>query len=215
MYSPGAWTPLCIWWNEDLFCFLNSRYSTEPGFWQDGNLKVLGLWGKRHWGRADAELQRADGMLAWTPQIWIHIASAVKWEWESGLDGWDLFAFVSCFVESILHVYRAEDICCLQGSDSQFLLRCQNCRRQNWLSSRGQLTFPVMQQPPMLRLAVSLWLLCVALENLPKKRIFKKETTLCISNENRCWPQMPHLLQVSWILFRAVCKSSLAAFILN
>lgn len=51
--------------------------------------------------------------------------------------------------------------------------------------------------------------------NLPKKRIFLKETTLCISNENNCWPQMSHRLQVSWILFRALCKSSLGTFQLN
>lgn len=93
--------------------------------------------------------------------------------------------------------------------------RCQNCRRQNWPSSRGELTFPEMRQPPMPTLAVSLWLLCMALENLPKKRIFKKDTTLCISKENNCWPQMPHLLQVCWILFKAVCKSSLGTFLLN
>lgn len=128
-----------------------------------------------------------------------------------GLDGGGLLSFI----ESILHVYRAQDICCLQGNDSQFLLRCQNCRRQNWPSSRGELTFPVMQQPPMLRLAVSLWLMCVALEKLAKKIIFKKETTLCISIKNKCWPQMPHLLQVSWIVFLALCKSSLGTFKLN
>lgn len=214
MYSPGAWTPLFIWWNEDLFCFLNSRYSTEPGFWHDSNLKVLGLWGKRHLGRADAELQSADGILAWTLQFEFRLQ--VLWN-GNGSRGWAEGAYLHLspvLLRGILCVYGAEDICCLQGSDSQFLLRCQNCRRQNWLSSRGQLTFPVMQQPPMLRLAVSLWLLCVALENLPKKRLFKKET-LCISNENRCLPQMPHLLQVSWILFWAVCKSSLGAFNLN
>lgn len=100
-----------------------------------------------------------------------------------GLDRGGLFAFVSSFIESILHVYRAKDICCLQGNDSQFLLRCQNCRRQNWPSSRGELTFPVVQQPSTPRLAVSLWLMCVALENLPKKIIFKKEAMLCISSD--------------------------------
>lgn len=123
-----------------------------------------------------------------------------------GLDRGGLFAFVSGFIESILRVYQAKHIYCLQGNDSQFLLRCQNCRRQNWLSSRGELTFLWCSSLPC-RGWQSFWLLCVALKNLPKKRIFKKETTLCINNENRCWLQMPHLLRVSWVLFRAVCKT--------
>lgn len=94
-----------------------------------------------------------------------------------GLDGGGLFAFVSGFTESILHVYQAEDVGCLQGSDSQFLLRCQNCRRQNWLSSRGQLTLPVMQQPPSPRLAASLWLLseCGTRKPSREENFFKKK----------------------------------------
>lgn len=93
-----------------------------------------------------------------------------------GLDGGSLFAFVSGFTESILHVYQAEDICCLQGNDSQFLLRCQNCRRQNWLSSRGELTFPVMQQPPMPRLAVSA--VCGTRKPSKEEIFFKRNNTL-------------------------------------
>lgn len=61
----------------------------------------------------------------------------------------------------------------------------------------------------------SLTAACSSRKPSKEEDILKEETTLCISNEYRRWPQMPRGLQVSWMLFSALCKSSVGAFMPN
>lgn len=216
--SPGPCTHLYLWWNRDLFqvfkilltYFLNSRSSRKHGF----------PWGKV-WRFQVYETRATVGKgWSWTQQSWwsalidsTNLNSECKW-CETSIGGGDWteeaclhLSPVSLRAPCLLSEPRISAVCKAMTPSSRWAARNTGARTGQLPEASYQGSLWCVSLP--CQGWQSLTAVCSSRKPSKEENILKKETMLHISNKNRCYLQMPCLLQVSWMLFSALSRSSL------